>query len=249
MKPVILLTPKFADDPDNFGAGPFYRLKDSYPRAITQAGGISLIGADGDPEEYARIADGILFTGGADLDPDLYKQPVVANNVIFDRMLDDMELALYHAFVGAGKPVFGICRGIQTINVAAGGTLWQDLPTQIKTLSDHRKDRLIAGKAHWIQTKQGSLINRLFGDFLFTNSYHHQAVRDLAPGFRQTAWSDDGIIEAIEHESLPIFAVQWHPERMLALAPDAGSHGDDPPLMDMMPLFSHFVRLCQSGQT
>ena len=237
MKPVVLLTQKFSEDANRFGKGPIYCLKSSYARAVGLAGGIPLLGAGGDPDDYARIADGILFTGGIDLEPARYGQALIADNVTFDRDLDEMEIRLFASFLRLGKPMFGICRGIQTINVAAGGTLWQDMASQIDPPAEHARDRLTERRVHPVQTMPGSLMRQLFGDTLLTNSFHHQAVRDCAAGFRATAHTPGGMIEAIEHESLPIFAVQWHPERMI---------GDEREgLPDMLPLFQSFIQVCR----
>ncbi len=239
MKPAVLLTQKYKEDADHFGDGVIYCLKSSYAQAISRAGGAPLLSAGGDPEEYARLADGIIFTGGIDIEPIRYGQKTLTETVVFDRNLDEMEIRLYQAFASRKKPIFGICRGIQTINVAAGGTLWQDITVQLNSPDDHRTEKLREKNAHWVQTTPGSLIGKLIGDRAPTNSYHHQAVRDCAPGFQATARTADGVIEAIEHRTLPIFAVQWHPERMIG-----DERGDLP---DMSSLFRHFVSICADG--
>ena len=227
MDPVILLTPKFSPDPES-GQEQLVRLKESYFQAVTLAGGIPVLAGNANPQSYAQLADGLLLTGGIDIEPARYGQGVLSASVVSDSRLDDLEIGLYQAFFAAGKPIFGICRGIQLINVAAGGTLWQDLKTQRPGLKDHRQP-------HQVKLDAAVDLARLFGPWIEANSSHHQAVCDLAPGFRAIAWSDDGVVEAITHETRMIEAVQWHPERMLGR----------PGLTDMLPLFQRWMALCR----
>ena len=141
--------------------------------------------------------------------------------------------ALLDAFLKAGKPVFGICRGLQVINIFFGGTLYQDLPSQLGV--NHS-----AGVVHKLIAEEGSLIHSLFGRESVCNSYHHQSVDQVAQGFAVTARSGE-IVEAIEHQSLPVAAVQYHPERMTGKERFL-EHGPD-----TAPLFAWFVRQC-AGQ-
>jgi|LSQX01.2.fsa_nt_gb putative glutamine amidotransferase len=231
MDPVILLTPKFSSDPES-GQDQLVRLKESYFQAVTLAGGIPVLAGNADPKGYVQLADGLLLTGGIDLDPARYGQAVLSETVTCDSRLDELESGLYRAFFTAGKPIFGICRGIQLINVTAGGTLWQDLKTQCPGLRDHRRP-------HQVQLDAASELAALFGSVIEANSSHHQAVRHLAPGFHAIAWSEDGVIEAITHETRIIEAVQWHPERMLGR----------PGLTDMLPLFQRWLALCAADGT
>ena len=149
---------------------------------------------------------GLLLLGGYDPDPALYGQKIVNDTVTVDSVRDELELALIEKFVAAKKPIFGICRGIQILNVALGGTLVQDMPSQ---LSLNHSD----GIMHEVSHKPGSIAHKLWGDKSIVNSYHHQAVDRLADGLVGVSVCNDGTIEAIQHKSLPIFAVQWHPER------------------------------------
>ncbi len=149
--------------------------------------------------------DGLLLLGGGDIDPALFGERVVNDTVKADVARDRLEIALIQQFAAAGKPIFGICRGIQILNVALGGTLVQDLPAQRGI--DHSNGRL-----HDVSTLTGSRTNALWGPRFTVNSYHHQAVGRLAPGLMATAVSEDGVIEAVEHKQLPLLAVQWHPE-------------------------------------
>lgn len=153
--------------------------------------------------------DGLLLSGGADVDPEFYGQENCGSTGI-ERERDLAELELARAYMAAGKPVFGICRGLQLLNIVCGGTLVQDMPTaQLHTAKE-------AGDAvHETWCAEGSAVYRLFGKRPATNSNHHQAIDRLGRGLLATQWSEAGaVIEAIEHKWLPVFAVQWHPERM-----------------------------------
>ena len=235
MKPVILITHKFGES--DFSVGGLYRCQSNYCRAVIAAGGIPVISALADAEEYAALADGILFTGSnCDIDPASYGQEN-QGSVECDPALDAMELKLFDAFYQAGKPIFGICRGIQLISVALGGSLVQDIPQEIPDLADHDAIYKKEHDCHPVSASEGSLLHRLFGKEFLTNSFHHQSVKDPGRDMRVSAVSTDGVIEAIEHTSRPIFGVQWHPERMIG--------EEDNGLPNMLPLFRHFVDLCR----
>lgn len=154
--------------------------------------------------------DGLLLPGGGDVDPALYGEEDSGQCFGIDRTLDEEQLALLRAFVNAEKPVLGICRGMQLINVAFGGTLTQHLPTA----ETHRWDEVAGDKAHPVLAEEGSVLAALYGQKFVANSAHHQAVKDVAPGFRVTARAQDGVIEAMEDRTRHTLAVQFHPERM-----------------------------------
>lgn len=235
MKPVILITLKHAES--DFSVGGVYQAQSNYCRAIVKAGGIPIISALAEAEEYAAIADGILFTGsGCDVTPALYGQENRKAEYC-NPELDDMELKLFDAFYKAGKPMLGICRGVQLINVALGGTLVQDIPQEIPDLKVHDPIYKKEATHHPVVAEEGSLLCKLFGKEFFTNSFHHQAVKDCGRDLEVTATSIDGVIEAVEHTSLPIIGVQWHPERMI--------HEIDQDYPNMLPLFEHFIDLCK----
>lgn len=237
MKPVILITHKFEDDPLFFGTGKIYSIRSNYCRAVERAGGIPIISALGEAEDYAQLADGILFTGSScDIEPHRYGQEN-RKSALCDAVLDDMEMALFHSFMRQKKPIFGICRGIQLINVALGGTLIQDIEEEVSGLTAHAEVYAKNTVYHTVSAKEGSLYQKILGSNFITNSYHHQAVKDCGQGLSPTVTTDEGIIEAVEHESLPIFGVQWHPERMI------GDEQTEHP--NMLPLFQHFVSLCR----
>ncbi len=166
--------------------------------------------------EDATGFDGLLLPGGGDIDPALFGQENHGSRQI-ERELDEAQLRLLHLFAGAGKPVLGICKGCQLVNVGFGGDLIQDLPNA----AEHAYDEDF--KFHEIACVPGSLLHRLYGPSVRVNSAHHQAVGHLGQNLRVTASAPDGVIEAIEHETLPVFGIQFHPERMCfaSLRPEA----------------------------
>lgn len=152
--------------------------------------------------------DGLILCGGNDIDPKYYGEQI-AGAVSIDAQRDRAEFALLKAYIDAGKPVLGICRGHQLINVFFGGTLYQHLP---KTESHRSADG--TDLIHSVNAIPKSILYDLYGDSFFVNSYHHQAIKDLGENLRATAYWNNQYIEACEHSSLPVFSVQWHPERM-----------------------------------
>jgi putative glutamine amidotransferase len=186
--------------------------------------------------EISTEYDGLVLCGGDDLDPKYYAQTNTACGPI-DPDRDAAEWALLDAFVKAGKPVMGICRGHQILNVALGGTLIQDLKDDCPTQLAHEAMYAEGKNTHPVCAVSDSLLCQLFGKEFHTNSHHHQAVKTCGEGLRITVTTKDGLAEAIEHEQLPIFSVQWHPERMIG--------EENLELPNMMPLFEHFIALCK----
>jgi putative glutamine amidotransferase len=220
------------DDADRTG------VNAAYVHAVLAAGGVPLVLSPLVGASLAASAmegvDGLLLTGGEDIDPNWYgaePSPLLSPP---SRERDLFELALF-AFAREWQlPILGICRGIQLINVGLGGTLYQDLPTERPAGVQHRPDAARDLRSHRVRLTQGSRAAEALGTTSLTvNSSHHQAIRDLAPGLCATGWTDDELIEAAE--SPPgqswLLAVQWHPEEMHkdSRAPEQG-------------LFAAFVR-------
>ena len=205
------------DTRGNFGSF----VPHSYKEAVVEAGGFPVILPFPDDtalvENFARRAvgvfDALLVPGGADIDPSFYGEAPVPELGAVSIKRDIYEIALIRETVKAGKPIFGICRGLEIINVALGGTLWQDLPSQNKAaFVKHRQEEADGLPSHHISVAPGSRLAGILGETAFVNSHHHQAIKDLAPGLRVAARAEDGIIEAFEDDARKILAVQWHPE-------------------------------------
>lgn len=162
--------------------------------------------ADADPGEY----DGLLLPGGGDVDPARYGQGMNGSEEP-DPKLDTLQFTVTDRFFKAGKPILGICRGHQLLNVYFGGTLIQDLSAA--GIHDWDKGRS-ADKVHLTRAEPGSWIAGLYGQDLYTNSAHHQAVDRLGSGLIVDQRSSDGVVEAMHHRCGYVYSVQWHPERM-----------------------------------
>lgn len=153
--------------------------------------------------------EALLLPGGADIDPSLYGSENLGSQGI-DRELDLTELDLTKVFSNSGRPILGICRGMQVLNVAFGGTLVQDLPTA----TTHRWQEATGDQVHEVTVQQDSFLFKLYGDRFSVNSAHHQGVNRPGDGFQIAARAMDGGIEAIQCLEKRIYAVQWHPERL-----------------------------------
>ena len=187
----------------------------NYIRAIEKFGGIPRRLYPGISEgEYTDI-NGLLLSGGPDIDPVHYSEKVhETTDINIER--DALELPLFKQAIEKDLPVFGICRGIQVMSVAMEGSLYQDIPSQF---TDRLTHKIIANSNdswHNIKIQQGSLLNQIIGETTAeVNSRHHQSLKVIGEGFTVTAQSEDGIIEAIENRSKKfMLGVQYHPERM-----------------------------------
>ncbi len=189
-------------------------LNNAYVDAVRRAGLVPLvIPSSLDPTEaptVLRHVSGLLLTGGEDVGPERYRASPHAKLGETDPARDALELALVTAARERGLPLLGICRGIQILNVALGGTLFQDLPSERPGPIDHADME----QRHDVRLAPDSKLSAALGATTTSvNSRHHQAIRDLAPGLRAAAWAPDGLVEAVEGIDPPwTMAVQWHPE-------------------------------------
>ena len=184
-------------------------------------------------EPYARELDGLVLMGGSDVCPEAYGETALKPEWNGDRIRDEYEIALLRAFRSIRKPVLGLCRGAQLINVALGGTLYQDIATQLPQALSHRDWSIYERNCHATSFVPGTGLARLYPgiEVTKTNSIHHQAVKNVGRDLVVEAWSEpDHIIEAIRYKGGGfLFAVQWHPEFH---APDDSSFIDDTPILD-----------------
>jgi putative glutamine amidotransferase len=197
------------------------RALPDYVESVQRVGGdpVELDRTASVPPDLAGQYDGVLFTGGGDVDPALYGEAPHASYNPAEDGRDAFEIALARATVAAGLPVFAICRGMQVLSVALGGTLVQDIPTMVNGALDHSVEEPRFALAHEVWVTKGTRLSTLLreklveGDILQVNSRHHQAVSKVADGFIVSATAPDGVIEAIERPGEPFcLAVQWHPE-------------------------------------
>lgn len=179
----------------------------NYADALTKLGAEPVCISAGAPDEGEY--DGLLLTGGGDMAPEFYNEKNQGSEEAdIDR--DRYEMKIFRAFAAARKPILGICRGNQLLNVCLGGSLIQDLTVK----ENHSRMGGNDDKIHPCYAAEGSLIRKLYGDSFVTNSAHHQAIKAVGKGLKVTMTSFDGVVEAVEHTDLPIIGVQWHPERM-----------------------------------
>ncbi|MEN6566756.1 MAG: gamma-glutamyl-gamma-aminobutyrate hydrolase family protein [Veillonellales bacterium] len=211
-------------------------VNEAYIKAICQTGGVPVIlptvSVKKTIEAQAGLLDGLLLSGGGDIHPLFYGEEPDTRLGFCDLRRDEYELALIQAAAGRHKPIFGICRGIQVLNVAFGGTLYQDISRIPGSCLQHtqqaRRDTLFHTV---IVEKATGLFDIVATESFRVNSFHHQAVKDPAPGFIVSGRTRDGVIEAIEQSGQEfVLGVQWHPEMLLQVRPE------------MRELFRRFVK-------
>ncbi len=216
MPPLIGITTNQSKNQDNL---PSVMLLQAYVGAVMQAGGAavlipSMLAEWGWESVYERV-DGLLFSGGADLALDLFDGQPHPRVYGVDPLRDSVELSLFRAAIRDGKPLLGICRGIQLVNVALGGTLYTHLRDQFPNALDHDyPGNLRTALVHEVRLEAGTRLASIVGEaVLRVNSLHHQGLKDIAPALRVTAYAPDGLVEAVELPDHPFaLAVQWHPE-------------------------------------
>jgi putative glutamine amidotransferase len=214
------------------------RLLADYVESVRRAGGEPHVLDVNVPPQIDQL-DGMLFTGGGDIDPARYNESRHPKTEPADAARDGFELDLAKKALSKDLPVFGVCRGLQIMNVAAGGTLIQDIASQLTGPVEHRIQTPLYAIAHEVWITKGSRLSALMeeqlgeSEVLQVNSRHHQAVGQVAAGFNVTATAPDGVIEAIERPDARFcLAVQWHPENFWRTG-------------EFRPLFEEFVKACE----
>lgn len=232
-KPIILVT-SFGLPMFEKGDMDYLCVKHPYIENVQACGAIPLVvplrTEEQDLVRLSNIADGLLIPGGEDIHPIHYsKEDIHEKSGPFSYDRDTLELTLAKLFIQAGKPVFGICRGSQIINVALGGTLHQDIPSETVTEIFHDQPHLskferYTRNIHTVHFLPETVLESFFGcENITINSAHHQAVKEVAPDLRVGALGEDGIIEAIESKDMEtkwILGVQWHPEMITKTHPE-----------------------------
>ena len=237
MRPIIGITPSLETNENKI------YTPTSYPKAVIQAGGtpvfLNFTRDDEMIEQYAAMVDGVLFSGGDDVDPASYGEEQIWGCGDICPLRDDFEIKLLKVLVEKypEKPVLGICRGAQVLNVAMGGTLYQDLRSQVEGCIRHQQQQSSHYASHKAMMTEGSKLHAIYGSTeVMVNSFHHQAVKDVGEGLVVTARASDGVVEGLEKPDHPYFiAVQWHPERQV----------EGPHHPEHKPLFQSFVDACR----
>lgn len=212
---------------------------DDYTAGVAAAGGLPVVlpfmTGDKALADFVDRLDGLLLTGGVDIDPSYFGEEPIPQLGEVSPIRDEMEWKLTQEFLKKNKPIFAICRGIQVLNAVAGGTLYQDLGAQKRNVMQHSQKAPRWHASHEVLLTAGTKLQGIFeADRIRVNSYHHQAVKNTAPGFVVSATAQDGIIEAIESiDHRYVVGVQWHPENMWRRNPE------------FHKLFKTFVENCE----
>lgn len=211
-RPIIGVTPQF--DIENNRTW----IYDHYLDCIREYGAVTIIlpyiSDKNEIKEIVSRVDGVMFTGGQDIEPAIYGAQKSGLCGAVSERRDEAEMLIMQEAFRQGKPIFGICRGVQLINAAFGGTLYQDIGDEYGEHVEHSVVNVYGNKVHSVNIEENTVLYKLLGGKRFdVNSHHHQAVKDVAPGFEVMARSDDGIIEAIRYcGDKFVWGVQWHPE-------------------------------------
>lgn len=216
-------------------------LSENYVNAILNAGGFPFILPINNDinviREYAKILDGLLLSGGYDVDPLNYDEDP---NYKLGRVLDErdeFEIKLINEFENLNKPILGICRGNQILNVFHGGTIYQDISLIKGSFIKHDQDAFEYEGTHRITIEDGTKLSRILGKNSLVNSYHHQAIKKVGEGLKIAAMSNDNVIEAIENTTGSFkLGVQWHPEMMFYRS------------KDMSNIFRYFLLECKNSK-
>lgn len=216
MKPVIGLTTYTSENRQ--------QINNAYLKSVEQAGGIPVgipILKEEDVEAVLDRIDGLILIGGNDVDPMLFNEDPHQKIGTFAKELDYSDIRLFKAALKRNMPILGVCRGLQIINVALGGSLIQDIPAQVEGAIAHKQASKRGETTHFVELLGGKIQEILGEERVHVNSFHHQAAGRVGEGLTVTATSSDGIIEALEYDAHPYcVSVQWHPEELSIVGDD-----------------------------
>nr|WP_321398698.1 gamma-glutamyl-gamma-aminobutyrate hydrolase family protein [uncultured Desulfobacter sp.] len=213
----------------------------AYSNCVQQTGAVPVILPPSRDEKTVALmlsrVSGLILPGGLDMDARYFNQTMHPSCRASDPELDLFQVTLVKLALEMQIPILGICRGAQVTNVALGGSLIQDIPSQLPESNiDHMQKVFSFDTDHDVRFDPGSRLHSLFGASMRINSRHHQSIDVPGKGLRITAWAPDGVAEGAEHESLPIYLVQWHPELLMQKSDS------------MRPLFDRFIYHCKEKQ-
>ena len=235
MAPIICLTPSVNAELDT-------TVNATYVHALVQAGALPyplpLLQDDALLQRVVDLCDGFVFSGGGDVNPHRYGEEIKPTCGSITEPRDELELRLFEKAYAAGKPIIGICRGAQLVNVALGGTLHQDIPSEIETTIAHRQAEPKFAMSHEVRILADTPLHTLSGGVarIRVNSFHHQSIKDAAPGLCPMAYADDGVLEAAYLDGASYLRVyQWHPERLVDICPHSRA------------IFDEFIAACRKA--
>lgn len=237
-KPIIAITSSMDLNPDRLNDNRTMVSLD-YSNSVINSGGIPVILPITDNfeviKEQVKYFDGLILSGGGDPDPNLYGEDCLQELGDITPERDTFELAILEEFLKTKKPILGICRGLQLMNVFYDGTLYQDIK-YVDTNIQHKQKWLADLPTHDINILENNILFEIFGKKARTNSFHHQMIKDLGRELTSIATANDGVIEAIQNKNYPFFyGVQWHPEMM-------ASRGN----LGMKKIFDKFIESCKN---
>lgn len=213
MRPIIGITSRHDREKN------WMNLPDAYVKAVQRNGGTPIIlppHEEIDIDQHISLIDGLIISGGPDVDPMLYEEQPKPKQGSISPLRDEYEIKLVKQALDVDKTIFAICRGAQVLNVALGGTLIQDTDSQVKDPVKHRQEAPASYGTHTVWLRENSKIRKIFcKEKIITNSFHHQAVKEPGEDVVPTGWASDDVVEAFEVEGKSyVLAVQWHPEHM-----------------------------------
>lgn len=211
-------------------------VSNAYIEAVLKSGGIPIVIPVNKDKEVIRkqieLIDGLILSGGVDVDPVLYNEEPSTEIEYYHPDIDVFDLIAINIAIELNKPILGICRGAQVLNVSQGGSLYQDISHIKESYIKHSQSTKSYIGSHSVKIKKDSKISDIFGSELLVNSFHHQSVKELGKKLHPIAYSKDGVIEAIEMEDKKfVIGLQWHPELMI-------NHDEN-----MLTLFKEFIKV------